>query len=381
MIETAVLAALMAGVFAVPGLGVVGALRLVRAQRVKFDSMLSSVAERHQLAVVASGLEGVVDEVPVTLAREVWNHAGQSNLPMIVVRAMIVPELDLGLHVRAETMGDAFLDWVASASKTDVETGDARFDVPFRVAAHEAERARALLDVEIRAAAIRLPADGFFEVDDRLVRLAVPYELDGERAAWAIETAVWFAKALGESARQVPPAPTVKPHLPAYRKAAEVLGLELSETPAALRGSLEGVEVCVQLARKSATESVSILWAPFPLALGLGLDVRPQQGGLRALFAARDIELGDGRFDAAFVVRGNDESSVRRLLDEPIRRALLELRERGSLVLDDRGLRLELAGVVDPRDVVPTLRELRDVACGLVERVGRARSAVRGAYR
>jgi len=137
----------------------------------------------------------------------------------------------------------------------------------------------------------------------------------------------------------------------------------------------------VQLARRSATEAASILWAPFPLALGLGLDLRPQRSGLSSLFVAADLELGDPSFDAAFEVRGNDAESVRRLLDEPLRRALFELRERGSLRLDDRGLRLELTGVVDPRDVVPTLRELRDVAAGIVERVGRARSAVRGAYR
>lgn len=381
MIETAVLAALLAGVLAVPGLGVAGALHLVRAHRAKFDAMLARVAGKHRLAVVTNGLEGVVEGVPVALARELWSHEGKSNQPMFVVRAMIVPELDLGLRLRPETMGDALLDWVASASKTDIETGDARFDVPFRVAAHEAERARALLDDEIRAAALRLPADASFELDDRSVRLAVPVELDAERASWAIETAVWFARAVGEAAREVPPAPMVKPHLAAYREAAEVLGLAFSETPAALRGSLDGLEVCVQLARRSATEAASILWATFPVALGLGLDVRPQRAGLGALFAAADIELGDARFDAAFVVRGNDAASVRGLLDEPVRAALFALRERGSLVLDDRGLRLELGGVVDPRDVVPTLRELRDVAAELVDRVGRARPAVRGAYR
>ncbi len=381
MIETAVLATLMAGVFAVPGLAVAHALRSVRAQRAKLDAALAEVAAAHQLAVVASGLEGVLDEVPLSLTREVWNHEGQSNQPMFVARAMIVPELDLGLRVRAETAGDALLDWVASASKTDIETGDPRFDVPYRVAAFEAERARALLDPEIRAAALRLPVDASLELDDRLVRLAVPAELAEERLSWVLQTATWFAKALGEAARQVPAAPMVRPHLAAYRAAAEVLGLELSETPAALRGWLEGVEVCVQLARRSATEAASILWAPFPLALGLGLDLRPQRSGLSSLFVAADLELGDPSFDAAFEVRGNDAESVRRLLDEPLRRALFELRERGSLRLDDRGLRLELTGVVDPRDVVPTLRELRDVAAGIVERVGRARSAVRGAYR
>jgi hypothetical protein len=306
MIETAVFAALMAGVFAVPGLGVIGALRLVAstAREVRLDA--AGVAEKHQLAVVASGLEGVLDEVPVTLAREVWNHAGQSNLPMIVVRAMIVPELDLGLHVRAETMGDAFLDWVASASKTDVETGDPSFDVPFRVAAYEGERARALLDAEIRAAALRLPADGFFEVDDRLVRLAVPYELDGERASWAIETAAWFARSLGEVSSPGASAPTLKPHLPAYREAAEVLGLEFSETPAALRGSLEGVEVCVQLAARARPRRCPSSGHRSRSRSGSDSTFAPSAGTERALRGSETSSSVTDSFDAAFVVRGND---------------------------------------------------------------------------
>ena len=52
----------------------------------------------------------------------------------------------------------------------------------------------------------------------------------------------------------------------------------------------------------------------------------------------QDIAVGDAKFDEEFVVKGNDEPAIRRLLSDPALRALLTVQPKLRLeVKDDEG--------------------------------------------
>jgi hypothetical protein len=60
--------------------------------------------------------------------------------------------------------------------------------------------------------------------------------------------------------------------------------------------------------------------------------------GLGKLLGMQDIEIGDARFDEAFIVKGNNEGTVRRLLADPALRGLLDAQPKLCLqVKDDEG--------------------------------------------
>jgi hypothetical protein len=82
------------------------------------------------------------------------------------------------------------------------------------------------------------------------------------------------------------------------------------------------------------------LRAPFVSHRGLRFLVyrRSVFSDLGKLLGMQDIEIGDRRFDDAFVVKGNDEPAIRALLSDPALRALLEAQPKLRLeVKDDEG--------------------------------------------
>jgi hypothetical protein len=100
------------------------------------------------------------------------------------------------------------------------------------------------------------------------------------------------------------------------------------------------------------------------------------------LFASPDIQLGDPSFDDRFDIHGRDAEGVRRLLGGEIRARVDALREHGSVLVDDVGVRLTMVGAPDPRALVPKLRAVRDLSAVLVERASGAHAGgQRGAYR
>jgi hypothetical protein len=82
------------------------------------------------------------------------------------------------------------------------------------------------------------------------------------------------------------------------------------------------------------------LRAPFVSNGGLRFDIyrRSLFSDLGKLLGMQDIEVGDAAFDEAFIVKGNDEPTVRKLLADPALRALLEAQPKVRLrVKDDEG--------------------------------------------
>jgi hypothetical protein len=82
------------------------------------------------------------------------------------------------------------------------------------------------------------------------------------------------------------------------------------------------------------------LRAPFVSNGGLRFDIYRKGvfSDLGKLLGMQDIEVGDAPFDEDFIVKGNDEPTVRRLLADPALRALLRAQPTLRLqVKDDEG--------------------------------------------
>jgi hypothetical protein len=167
------------------------------------------------------------------------------------------------------------------------------------------------------------------------------------------------------AAPSVPPSPLTAPYLPAYDQAARVLGLGWRATPAALGGLLDGVQVWAQLTRRNATTLGCDLYAACPQPLGLGLGLRSRRGGSALLIRSPEIELGEPSFDERFDVHARDAEAVRGSSTPRCARASRTSPIAGASRPTTSALRLVMQGAPDPRDVVQTLRALRDLAAEL----------------
>ena len=89
-----------------------------------------------------------------------------------------------------------------------------------------------------------------------------------------------------------------------------------------------------------STITFTRLRAPFVSNGGLRFEIyrRGLFSNLGKLLGMQDIEVGDREFDEAFIVKGNEEPTVRRLLADPTLRALLAAQPKLRLeVKDDEG--------------------------------------------
>jgi hypothetical protein len=324
---------------------------------------------------------GFIDGVPVLAEHEArLSLHKKSDDIYTVVKAQVLPHLDLGLSVCVKSAGLRVQEQLGLRAP-DVLTGHAEFDEAFYVGGWEPERVRALVSPEIRQGLATIGRRGSLRIEDGFVHLEHHGPIDPSFTSWCLDTAVWAVQALQRAAPSVPPSPLTVPYLPAYDQAARVLGLGWRATPAALGGLLDGVQVWAQLTRRNATTLGCDLYAAYPQPFGLGLGLRSRRGGSALLLSSPEIELGEPSFDERFDVHARDAEAARAVFDADLRARISYLADRGGLSADDFGARLVMEGAPDPRDVVPTLRLLRDLAAELSRRgQGRAQGA-RGAYR
>ncbi len=324
---------------------------------------------------------GIIDGVPVVAEHEARvSLTSNSKEIFTVVRAQVLPHLDLGLSVCVKTAGLRVQEKLGLRAP-DVLTGHAEFDEAFYVGGWEPERVRALVSPEIRQVLATIGRRGSLRIDDGFVHLEHHGRIEPIFTRWCLDTAVWAARALARAAPSVPPSPVTAPYLPAYDQAARALGLGWRATPASLGGMLEGVQVWAQLTRRNATSLGCDLYAACPEPLGLGLGLRSRRGTSAISLGSPEIELGDRGFDERFDVHALDAEAARRVLGPEERARIAYLSDRGGLVGDDFGLRLVMEGASDPRDLVQTLRSLRDLAAELSRRARGGAVGARGAYR
>ncbi len=134
----------------------------------------------------------------------------------------------------------------------------------------------------------------------------------------------------------------------AWRALANQLGLSFSD--GTIIGTLHGQHVCVATESRGSGDSrrsYTVVSASLATPLDLGLRI-VRDGWLGGLFArGHDIVLGHPEFDATFRVSGDEDERVRYGVSPALQHLLLQQLRRGpTFTMDDRGMRMERAGVM-----------------------------------
>jgi hypothetical protein len=133
----------------------------------------------------------------------------------------------------------------------------------------------------------------------------------------------------------------------AWRSVAEQHGLQ--NDGRTIAGVLRGQPVHAGLVTRGSGDSrttYTVVSSTLRTPLDLGLSLR-HHGFFNDMFhKSQDIAMGDSQFDAAFIVSADEESRVRALLDDRLRRLLRQhLAGDVSFRLGDTGLSVERVGV------------------------------------
>ena len=108
---------------------------------------------------------------------------------------------------------------------------------------------------------------------------------------------------------------------------------------------------------------------PSPLGLGLKLSREGFLSSVGKLFGSQDIQVGDGAFDDALLVKGHDPKAVREFLTSARRaRILRALGSYPELVIRDRGVSYEERGYFGRETIVSAVRRLSELAESLSHR-------------
>jgi hypothetical protein len=278
--------------------------------------------------------------------------------------------LGLGLRIRPRGLSER-----VRRARPGLTTGDPELDGPLDLRAYDPARVQALFTDEVREALTRLRAGWpALEVHDHGIRVDLPSPLTREDALRRlIEHLRRLAVALEAARRAVPAPPQVEDWLPAWRALADERGLQLEPELPMLSGAWDGVNVEVRCARLAEDRFAAELRAHLADHRPTGLWVLPAARATTTTTAGQDIHTEDGTFDADFVIKGYDPFTIRRVLDEGVRRAVRALAAHGAVAITDRAVDLRGAPI-DRAGLEAALGALRDVT----EELRRAWAAVGG---
>jgi hypothetical protein len=125
-----------------------------------------------------------------------------------------------------------------------------------------------------------------------------------------------------------------------YRALAWQHGLRADTRGRSLQGNLHGRDLFLGI--DEATQQ-PVAWLSLRHPLGIGLVLRPRTVTERLRRRRQALQTSDGEVDAAFHVAAFDADAARKLFDDEVRAALLDLRRRaGHVELSDRRIRLRL---------------------------------------
>lgn len=277
------------------------------------------------------------------------------------VRGVVALERPLGLGVQIRRAGR-----LTRRRGAPVTLGDADLDRRLAIGGDDPERVRHLLAPPVRDA-LRSLVDRWPDVlvtdEDVEVRLKSP-ELTSFGLQALLTAMTRLADALEDARRDVPPPEELRPWLEPWERLAASLGLDFHPWLPALSGRLHGRRVLV-VPRRDADRyglALEVWFQPHP---ELGLLLRPQVEPDGYWSVGQDIQVGDPRFDEAFVIKGWDPVLVSARLGELSRDLLLDLAARGPLVVDDRGLHLRI------HDLEPAkIRAALEQACAAAKAMG-----------
>jgi len=328
------------------------------------------VAHRMGLSSAKDRVWGALRGQQVDMRIEM-RSAGKSQVAYTVITSTARVPLDLGLALSPQGAIDEMKR--ALFGSQDIVVGDPVFDKAVVVKADDPERARALLSSNsLRAAVLQAGHATAFHVTDNGVWLEQRGAITDERwLAWALDRAAQIAETLERVRKRVPAAACLATHSDAWARFAAAQGLASSRTPLAMWGELDGIRVTAYAARTGPHEYALDVRVDFSTPLGLGIYLRPLRwvDGLAGLFGPVDQKLGDALFDKTFLVQAAEPGRLPSVLDEQMRKNLLDLNHRvGPITARDHGLSVRSAWLSrHPSDVLWLINQLRDVGQRLAD--------------
>ncbi|NUQ76301.1 MAG: hypothetical protein HUU21_22410 [Polyangiaceae bacterium] len=379
--ETLALLLVLAILVAVPVLLVVAIVLWAINQQKQRDAAWERVARRLGLEYANRVVYGLLNGQQVSLRTET-RGSGKSRQTYTVVSSMPPQWLDLGLQVTTKGFFD---DALASLGlKRNIKIGDPGFDAAFSISADEPHRAAALLTPELRHA-----LSGITEpvvLTDSGFSMSTSGVIDDEKwLVWALRAAANVAAQMAQARRRVPPASSLMEHRAEWKRFAEATGLSRTSTPFCMWGDLEGTRISARAVRVGPLAYQMEVQVFFDLPLHMRMFVRPAGAldDLAAFFGREDHRLNDPVFDPAFVVQSARPERLPEVLDEGVRRLLLDLNRRfGSVQVTDEGISLRNTSMAaDPRGIPALVGHLREAAQRITENAAGKSAGRAGPYR
>jgi hypothetical protein len=223
--------------------------------------------------------------------------------------------------------------------KPESVLGDEALDERVSVRADDLGRAVALFQAPVRET-LRALTDRWPDVvlTDHEVRVELSAaEPTADRLEELIRRMVALANA-AETAREAVPVPEpLVPQVAGWTALAEARALEPLPSLPGMRGTIEGRGV-LAAARRDHDGFAAEVRVTFRDHPSLGLVLLPQPEDAPFWVRGQDIEVGDRRFDDAFIVKGYSPQVVAARLSAEARERLLDLARSGRVEVDDHGI-------------------------------------------
>lgn len=361
-----ILAVLIAVVTPIAVVGTVATAVMEVQRRTKQHraQVFAAIAQRYGFALSGDAAWGVCNGVAI-VARVEYRQHGKSSYPWTVITARIHPQLDIGLNIRRQEQGILRGIEIFSGIK-DHNIGVPALDAALLLGGDEAHRIAALLAHPLGPTVLTAAQTAQVVLTDAIIQIEEPGEPREALVAWAIPMVASLAHALEATKLNVPPATPLTKLAHGYRTAAGVLGLTWMPTPLALGGTIEGIGVYSGAVRGGQFRYHAMGTAVFPSPLGCGFSVKSAKHmSIMDRMVAKDIPLGDEAFDAAFIVRANDEARAKHVLSAEVRSSLAALAEAGAVELRDDALQIRFEHLPEPHVVPPLVDKLARVAAAV----------------
>jgi hypothetical protein len=317
--------------------------------------------------------------------RIVIKGSGKNKQTWTVISNKIHPPLDLGLSVSRQNVIFEVVGKLFDAE--DHEIGDLTFDKAFVIKGDEVSRIKALLTDDLRNFLLEIQNLGqSVTLNDRGISIAMRGSItDINRLEYCLQAVARGANLVRATRDQVPIASPLKPHYEAWASFARANGLQGITTPFLMWGEIDGVQVSVFALRSGRLNYSAQVQVHFPEDLRHGLLVRPAGSldALSALFGGQDHKVGDAEFDKAFVIQTYSTDRLGEILDEPVRKTLMQIKKSvGSVEVSDQGVSVTTPGFPrEPSGVPQLINTVKDVSSQIYRNAKQIYAVQIGPYR
>jgi len=318
--------------------------------------------QNHGLVWHGTSMAGLVDGQPVRVRKE--DRGGEhteGTASYYVVEVPLSPPMDLGFALSQKDTGWGIAALLGVQSKK-CDSGNAELDRAYEIHSGEPSRLRALLVRPKLAALLMHVADLEPHVTDEQVQLAKLAAFTKPAEVMVLcRYASNIAKELNAARAYVPPAKELAPCRAAWQSFASTTGLTyLGDAPMCVHGTIAGRHVQIHSTFESSGQYKTRVHLTFDPPLRGVITVAPKQSGLRGMLSNMDdVRVGHARFDETFLVKSQDPSFARRLLQPAICERLLAIQERNPVTMTERELTVEGPAPSFVTQLAPVLESAR----------------------